>query len=96
LTKSILDNLQYNMNLQNFLIGTAIGDAFGAGVEFQDRTWIRKNVDFTRFINARSSIKVPSDKIDPFVKNYHPWDYTDDTEITIGTMKALSETNSIT
>ena len=77
------------MNLQHFLIGTAIGDAFGAGVEFQDRNWIRKNVDFTRFINARTSIKVPADEIEPFIKNYHEWDYTDDTEMTIGTMKAL-------
>lgn len=45
-------------NLEDFLIGTAIGDAFGAGVKFQDRNWIRENVDFTTFINARNKIKV--------------------------------------
>ena len=32
-------------------LGYAIGDAFGAGVEFQDRNWIRRHVDFTRFVN---------------------------------------------
>jgi ADP-ribosylglycohydrolase len=58
-------------------------------VEFQDRNWIRKNVNFTRFINTRSSIKVLANQIAPFIKNYHEWDYTDDTEMTIGTMKAL-------
>lgn len=77
------------MNLQNFLIGTAIGDAFGAGVEFQDRSWIRENVDFSQFVNARASINVPSNQIAPFIKNYKAWDYTDDTEMTIGTIKAL-------
>ena len=71
------------------LLGIAIGDAFGAGVEFQDRDWIRRNVDFTEFVNVRNKIKVPSDKIELFTKNYREWDYTDDTEMTIGLIKAL-------
>lgn len=50
------------MNIENILLGTAIGDAFGAGVEFQDRNWIRKNVDFTKFINVRNRINVSEDK----------------------------------
>lgn len=77
------------MNFKNILIGTAIGDAFGAGVEFQDRDWIRENVDFTQFINARETIKVSDDKKALFTENYHAWDYTDDTEMTIGIIKAL-------
>ncbi|WP_196894654.1 ADP-ribosylglycohydrolase family protein [Aureivirga marina] len=77
------------MNIESFLIGTAIGDAFGAGVEFQDRDWIAKNVDFTKFVNARNKIKISEDKLELFTENYTSWDYTDDTEMTIGVMNAL-------
>jgi ADP-ribosylglycohydrolase len=77
------------MTIQNLLIGTAIGDAFGAGVEFQDRTWIRANVNFSSFVNARHSIQVPPNQKILFTQNYTPWDYTDDTEMTIGVFKAL-------
>ncbi|MEN0050220.1 MAG: ADP-ribosylglycohydrolase family protein [Bacteroidota bacterium] len=77
------------INLQNLLIGFAIGDAFGAGVEFQDRDWIRSNVDFTKFVDARNTIKVPEAQKVNFTRNYRAWDYTDDTEMTIGLMKAL-------
>lgn len=77
------------MNLKEILVGIAIGDAFGAGVEFQDRDWIRKHVDFTKFVNVRAKINVPADKIDIFTKNYKAWDYTDDTEMTVGMLKAL-------
>lgn len=75
--------------IRDILIGTAVGDAFGAGVEFQDRTWIQENVDFSTFVNARSLIQVSSDKKEIFTKNYTAWDYTDDTEMTIGTLNAL-------
>lgn len=77
------------LNIKHLLLGIAIGDAFGAGIEFQDRHWIRKNVDFTKFINARSTIAVPSFQIEAFTKNYQLGDYTDDTEMTIGLIKAL-------
>lgn len=77
------------MNIQNLLIGTAIGDSFGAGVEFQDRDWIRKKVDFSCFVNARASIQVPQEQKVLFTQNYKAWDYTDDTEMTIGVFKAL-------
>jgi ADP-ribosylglycohydrolase len=73
----------------DFLLGFAIGDAFGAGVEFQDRRWIRENVDFMRFVNARHRINVPEEKKKAFTENYRPWDYTDDTEMTIGLIRAL-------
>jgi ADP-ribosylglycohydrolase len=82
--------------LQNLLLGTAIGDAFGAGLEFQDRRWIRKNVDFTQFIHARHTIHVPEDQIEAFIRNYKEWDYTDDTEMTIGTIKAIISNQPIT
>ena len=84
------------MMIKNLLLGTAIGDAFGAGVEFQDRDWIRANVDFTKFINARHNIKVPKEQLINFTKNYHPWDYTDDTEMTVGLIKALMSGKLIT
>ena len=45
------------MNMEMILLGIAIGDAYGAGVEFQDRDWIRKNVNFSCFVNARNLIK---------------------------------------
>lgn len=77
------------MNIENLLIGIAVGDAFGAGVEFQDRDWIRANVDFSKFINARGRIKIGIDRKKIFTHNYSPWDYTDDTEMTIGVIKAL-------
>ncbi|BDS14774.1 ADP-ribosylglycohydrolase family protein [Aureispira anguillae] len=77
------------MNISELLIGIAIGDAFGAGVEFQDRDWIREKVDFSCFVNARAMISVPEHQKSLFTTNYTPWDYTDDTEMTIGLLKAL-------
>ena len=75
--------------MEDLLIGIAIGDAFGAGVEFQDRDWIRANVDFSKFINARGEIKIEEERKKFFTQNYSPWDYTDDTEMTIGLIKTL-------
>lgn len=71
------------------LTGLAIGDAFGAGIEFQDRHWIRQHVDFSTFVNARHRIAVPSGEGDLFTQNYRAWDYTDDTEMTLGLIHAL-------
>ena len=84
------------MNIQNFLLAFAIGDAFGAGVEFQDRNWIRENVDFTKLANARNNIAAPEKLQKILIENYREWDYTDDTEMTIGTMKALMSGEAIT
>ncbi len=77
------------MSINNLLIGLAIGDAFGAGIEFQDRDWIKNNIDFSKFINVRHKIRVPKEKLPVFTKNYNAWDYTDDTEMTIGMINAL-------
>lgn len=82
--------------LPTILLGLSIGDAFGAGVEFQDRDWIRENVDFTRFVNARDSIRTSVDQLAMFTKNYRPWDYTDDTEMTVGLIKALQANEPFT
>lgn len=73
--------------LQNIFLGIAIGDAFGAGIEFQDRNWIKENVDFSCFINRRKFINHSDIKL--FVEDYVDWQYTDDTEMTIGLVKAL-------
>lgn len=78
------------------LFGIAIGDAFGAGVEFQDRDWIREHVDFTCFVNARANIPVEETERQAFTKNYRAWNYTDDTEMTIGLIKALICNKKIT
>ncbi|MBS3147990.1 ADP-ribosylglycohydrolase family protein [Candidatus Woesearchaeota archaeon] len=75
------------MKQKDLLLGLAIGDAFGAGVEFKSREWIRANVDFQKFVNAREG---------SFVENYSPWDYTDDTEMTVGVINALLSGKELT
>lgn len=80
----------------DLLLGLAIGDAYAAGLEFQDRDWIRQHVDFTRFINMREHIQVAPEKLAAFTTHYQPWDYTDDTEMTIGSIKALCSGQNIT
>lgn len=74
---------------RTILRALSIGDAFGAGVEFQDRDWIRANVSFTHFVNARDRINIAEDRLAVFTENYRAWDYTDDTEMTVGLVKAL-------
>lgn len=82
-------------NITDLLLGIAIGDAFGAGVEFQDRAWIRQHVDGTKLLNRRATIQVAKEQLVWFTKDYHPWDYTDDTEMTIGVLKALMTTKTL-
>lgn len=76
-------------SLGQLLLGTAIGDAYGAGVEFQDRKRIRAEVDFSRFFNWRDQIPADEKTRAVFTTDYHVWDYTDDTEMTIGLIRAL-------
>ncbi|KOY85208.1 ADP-ribosylglycohydrolase [bacterium 336/3] len=75
--------------LQDILLGIAIGDAYGAGIEFEDRDWLKANIDFSKFVMRRNDvIKVLNNKgIE--VDNYNEWDYTDDTEMTIGCVKTI-------
>lgn len=82
------------INFEDIFLGIAIGDAYGAGLEFQDRNWIRKNVDFTKFINKRTDINVPEKEI--FTIDYKEWDYTDDTEMSIAVAKALMSGHALT
>ena len=84
------------MRSLDLLLGLAIGDAYAAGLEFQDRDWIRQHVDFTHFINLREHIQVATEKLAAFTAHYQPWDYTDDTEMTIGSIKALCSSQDIT
>lgn len=64
----------------SLLLGFAIGDAFGAGVEFQDRRWIRQHVDFSELINMRHLLD-EQQRASVFSVNYTPWQYTDDTSM---------------
>lgn len=60
------------------LKGVAIGDAVGLGVEFKSRFWLRENMHFNSFIDARTA--------GPRIPNGN---YSDDTEHTIGVINAL-------
>ncbi len=82
------------INFEHIFLGIAIGDAYGAGLEFQDRNWIRANVDFSKFINKRTDINVPEKEI--FTIDYKEWDYTDDTEMSIAVAKALMSKEEFT
>lgn len=75
------------IRFKDLFLGVAIGDAYGAGLEFQDRNWIRENIDFTRFINKRTDIN--TEKIEVFTIDYKAWDYTDDAEMTVALAKAM-------
>ena len=46
--------------IKNTFIGFAIGDAFGSGVEFQDRNWIKTHVDFSQFLNQKYHVATQS------------------------------------
>lgn len=83
-----------NTRFENIFLGIAIGDAYGAGLEFQDRNWIRAHVDFTKFINKRTDIQVPEKSV--FTIDYKEWDYTDDTEMSIAVAKALMSGQPVT
>ena len=37
------------MKFNDILLGYAIGDSFGAGIEFQDRNWIKENMVHNRY-----------------------------------------------
>ena len=68
------------------LIGDALGDAFGFGIEFQDARWIRARVDPMRGEFPASPVLTGE-----FAENNERGFYSDDTEMTVGLMKALGE-----
>jgi len=41
------------------LLGCAIGDAFGAGVEFRDGRWIHEHVDGSQWVTKRGDPVLP-------------------------------------
>jgi ADP-ribosylglycohydrolase len=72
--------MQQNDQIKNCFLGLAIGDAFGAGVEFQGRDWLRERIDGSKWINM----------LDPErSKDYKSGEYTDDAEMTFGLVKAI-------
>lgn len=83
-----------SIKFKDLFLGIAIGDAYGAGLEFQDRNWIRQHVDFTTFINKRTDINTPDKRL--FVVDYKEWDYTDDTEMSIAIVKAIMSNDPFT
>ena len=66
--------------IRDMVLGFAGGDAVTVGVEFKSRPWILENIDFSKYVNARDE----SHSI-----GYRVGDYSDDTEMMIGTMKAM-------
>lgn len=75
------------MSFKDALLGVAIGDAFGLGLEFRSREWIKQHIDFTRYVNAHEM---------PFGEHIEPGFYSDDTEHTIGLTKALLDQREFT
>lgn len=62
------------------LLGVAIGDSVGAGLEFKSREWIEEHVDFTDYVSTGDGM---------WAEGFKEGVYTDDTEMTIGLVKAL-------
>jgi ADP-ribosylglycohydrolase len=67
----------------SLVLGDAIGDAFGFGIEMQDAFWIRSAV--TRFDQWPESPVLTDSKKENNVRGF----YSDDTEMTVGLLKAL-------
>ena len=69
--------------LVRLMIGNAIGDAFGFGIEMQDAHWIRKAV--TRFDEWPQNHIL----LEQYRRNNVRGFYSEDAEMTVGLMKAL-------
>lgn len=75
--------LSESSTITQLLVGNAIGDAFGYGIEMQDAYWIRANV----------SVEAEKWHVQPYRPSW--WDdkllgcYSDDCEMTVGLMKGL-------
>jgi hypothetical protein len=74
------------------MVGVAVGDAFGAGIELQDADWIREHIDFTQWVNKRGPCYT-FNRRRCLYKTFNPLSsrYTGDTEMTVGLLKALSQ-----
>jgi ADP-ribosylglycohydrolase len=76
----LLPPLNIGKTVNNTLLGIAVGDAFGVGIEFKTPEWIAQNVDFTKYLNERTG---------PWGVGYRPGDYSDDTSDSLALIKAL-------
>ena len=81
-----LSSMTKDSSILGMILGVAVGDAFGAGVEFRDYAFIEKYVLPANigFVNVRGSYD-PS-----FGRNFQPGNYTDDTEMTAGLMNTMA------
>ena len=52
--------------IKRVLLGIAVGDAFGSGIEGQDKEWIGKNVDFTKYVSVRTGPLTQGRKLGDF------------------------------
>lgn len=68
---------------KNMLLGIAVGDAFGMGIEMKDRKWIAQNIDFSKYVCDRK-FRTPA-----FEQGYTIGDYTDDTSDSIAVINTL-------
>lgn len=71
---------QARSTMESTLLGIAIGDAFGVGIEMRDRDWIEQNVDFSKYISVRRG---------KYAEGYRLGDYSDDTSDSIAVIHAL-------
>ncbi|HEY5234645.1 MAG TPA: ADP-ribosylglycohydrolase family protein [Rhabdochlamydiaceae bacterium] len=77
-----LAHYHWGKTVESAVLGIAIGDAFGSGIEGQSRDWIAENVDFTKYVSVRSG---------EYLNGYKLGDYSDDTSDTIAMMNALMD-----
>lgn len=85
---------------REMLLGSAIGDAYGAGLEFYDgvdiqkladgSTWVCQRGDEVLDFNYRGHLEKDHDGAG---QNYQPGMYTDDCEMTVGFIHALMQDN---
>lgn len=71
--------------LESTLLGVAIGDAFGVGIEMRDRDWIIQNIDFSKYVSMRQG---------KHAEGYRLGDYSDDTSDTIAVTLALMDASA--
>lgn len=75
-----------DVNFRGLMLGIAIADAFGGGVEWQSREWMRENVKFDKYINSRPG---------SWAVGFQEGMYTDDTEMNIGVVTSTIFYNNV-
>jgi len=85
------------VRFQEMLLGSGIGDSFGAGVEFWDNRWIKQHVDGSTYVLRRGDpvlhFYYAGAEFKPECtgagQNFLAGMYTDDLEMTLGLIHAL-------